>query len=152
MGRREQAAVLRELAFDEAGRQPHRSDLERGFTLAQSQRDLLGPTEQALELAQRPRGDEHALIAAQDTCAGQITDRQAVGVGGDEAESLVLGGHEDPGEDRSSVVRAGGRHDLVQRLSEVGAGQRDRVVGRAHRAGGTRRPAATGSLTGNVRS
>ena len=46
VARRDELAVVRELALDQAGRQPRVADLERRLALAEAQRDLARATEE----------------------------------------------------------------------------------------------------------
>ena len=69
------------------------------------------------------------LALGQDGGAGQVADREPVGVGGDEAQPAGLGREEDAGEDRAGVVARGGPHHLGQRGGQLGAGQGDGLAG-----------------------
>ena len=99
----------------------------------------LGAAEHPLQLLERRGRHEHALALGQERRAGQVADRQAVRVGGDQAQALGLGGHEHAGEDRAGLVGAGrgARPGAAPRRGPCRRGSRRRR--RARRCGGTRR-------------
>ena len=118
VARRDEAAVVGELALDQAGGELAREPTSKVASRSPRRRVTSSvPREQPLELAQRPRRHEHALALAQHARAREVADREPVGVGGHQAQAVGLGGHEHAGEDRPGVVGAG-------RRARPGAGRR----------------------------
>ena len=129
VARRDELAVVREGALDEAGGEAHVAHLEGGVALAQAQGDRLGGAEQPGELVQGARGHQHGLALAQHVDARQVAHGQAVGVGGHQAQAVALGGHEHAGDDGSRVVVAGRPHHLAEGVGQGSCVQGD-LVGR----------------------
>ena len=143
VARRDQLAVVRELALDQAGREPDGADLERGVALAQAQRDSPRRRQQPLQLGQRPRRHQHLLALAQDARARQVAHGQPVGVGGHEPQPALLGREQHAGEDRAGVVaRLAARTTWRSASAEARRPERDGVAGGLPAAAGTPRPGA----------
>ena len=130
MRRRDELAVVGELALDEAGGEAGAAHLEGGVAIAEAHGDVLAATDQALQFVERTTGHQHLLIGGQHLLPDQIANRQPVAVGGNHAQAVALGGHHHPGEDGPRFVGAGGTHDLPQRIAELGRRQGDRGVDR----------------------
>ena len=55
VARRDQLAVVGELALDQPGRQPRAADFERRVAIAESHRELFAAADQSLQLVERSR-------------------------------------------------------------------------------------------------
>ena len=66
------------------------------------------------QLAERTTGNDHLLPTDEHRRLGQVTYGEAVRVGGDHAQSVVLGGEQHAGQHGAGVVGRGGAHDLAE--------------------------------------
>ncbi len=106
------------------GRDPHVAcrvaELEDGLVLADGDLDVAGAERggETRDLAERlDRHDRLDLVLERVVELG-LLDREPVAVGRDHLERLAHDGHEDPGEDRTSLVARRGAACLVERLDE----------------------------------
>ena len=128
MAGRDEAAVVGELAVDEARHQVHPTELEGRVALAEAHGDLLGPAQEAPQLAQRRRRHQHVLALFEERRPGEVAHGEAVGVGGHQAQPVALGRHVDAGEDRPALLGAGGDDDLAEGIGQGRARQGDAVA------------------------
>ena len=135
MARRDQLAVVGELALDQPGGEARAAHLERRIALAETQREIAAGADQTLQLDERPAGHDHLLPAAEHLRVGQIAHRQAVRVGGHHAQPVVLRGEQHAGEDRPVVVGARRADHLAQGLAERCRRHGDAVGRRGAQAG-----------------
>ena len=84
--------------------------------------------EHAGQLRERPGRHEDLLALGQHGGAGEVADGEPVGVGGDEAQAVGLGGEQHAGEDRAGIVARRGADHLGERGGQLGAGQGDRLA------------------------
>ena len=115
---RNQSAVVREITFDQPGRDLDRADFEPGVALAETKCDLVGIADHTRQLLECTTRHEHFLALAENGRAGQVTHRQTVRVGGHKTKAVFLGSHEHTGENRASVITRRGLFDLIDRRSE----------------------------------
>ena len=135
MRRRDQLAIVRELALDEAGGQTSGTDLERRIAIAEAHRYLLAAAHQALQLVEGAPGDQHLLVDSQHLLANEVAYCESVRVGGHHAQAVTLGGHHHTGEDRPRLVGARCTHHLAQRITELRRRQRHGRVDRRGQLG-----------------
>ena len=118
MARRDQLPVVGELAFDQPCRQPSVADFECRVAITEAHREFFAASDQSLQLVERPTRHEHLLVCSEHLMIGEVADREAIRVGGDHSQPVVLGGQQHTGEDRPCLVGARGAHHLAQRLAE----------------------------------
>src|SRR4051794_33941276 len=78
IARRDQPAVVGELALDQPCGQPDGADLERGVAFPEAEFDGFGSGEHPCELGQRPRRHKHLLAFRQHRRARQVAHREPV--------------------------------------------------------------------------
>ena len=130
LGIGDQAAVVGEIAGDQPGGDPHPADAKRGVLGAEHQGDLAGIAKRADHLGKGARRHQHRLALLEHRLAGQVPHRQAIAVGGHQAQPVALGGQLHAGEDQAVVVVGRGRHHLTQPVGERCRRQGDRISGR----------------------
>ena len=101
---RNQSSIVREIAFDQPGRELDRADFETGITITKTKRDLVSIADHTGQFFQRTTRHEHLLPFAENSCAGQVTHRQTVRVGRDKAKTVFFGSHEHASENRARII------------------------------------------------
>ena len=129
VARRQQIAVVRELALDQAGAEPGATRFERSSAIAEADLQLFDIAEETLQFVEGPAGDQHLLTSGEHTGVGKVTDGEAVRVGGDHAQAVVVRGQEYSGEHRSGVVGRCRPNDLPQCVGHGVGRQHDGLAG-----------------------
>ncbi len=84
--------IVREGSLEQAGRQPGAGDLEASFPLAEMHPHTVASRQEPAQFAQRSTRDQYRRALVQNLSGtGDVTHRQPIGVGGDEAEPIGFG-------------------------------------------------------------